>query len=78
MNYYDIPFDQVQHRYQVRTPVTEPEKPGAKNQAPALDPRFMWQTIMGKLLRSLEPFPEAREAYVETLRVLKEQYADTR
>jgi hypothetical protein len=77
MNYYDIPFDQIQHRYQVLTPRTEPEpKPAPpKNQPPPIDPSFMWNTIMGKLLRALEPFPEARETYAATLKLLKEQYA---
>jgi hypothetical protein len=76
MNYYDIPFDQVQHRYQVLPPATEPEPktPKPESQPPPIDPRFMRNAIMGKLLRTLDPFTEARESYAATLKLLKQQH----
>jgi hypothetical protein len=72
MNYYDIPFDECIHRYAC-TPAPDPTPPAAP---PPVNPNFMWNTIMGRLLRTLDAFPEARAASVETLRILKDEYAN--
>lgn len=75
MNYSNKPFE-LPVRYHV-APETQPKPKTGAAQTPPANSAFMWDIITGKLLRSLDPFPDARDAYAETLRILREQYAGT-